>query len=705
MDGLSCALGRRGLDGGRRLGWLLLVTSVVAGVLLLPVATASGATYQVTSTADSGSGSLRDAILAANANPGADTITFAPSVTGTIALASPLPAITDTAGLTIQGPGAGTLTISGGSPVFGGTAFQILNVIAGASLSTTGLTIADGGGSFGGAISNAGDLSVTDCVLSGNVAGFTSNFNDGMQGGAIYNSGTATISTSTFLGNSAGEPASGEGGAIYNNGVLTVSDSTFSANFAGSQGGGVFNASGGDVKILGSTVSDNTAHLDGGGGIFNWGTFSVSDSTLEGNAGDFNGGGVKNVGSLTLSDSTLSENQAPHGDGGGIVNFGSVTVTNSTFDGNMAVSPGGGIDNAGTLVVVGSTFQDNTALERPGGGLANGVDFGPGTAAVSNSTFSGNSGAAGAGGAIDNGNGTLSLSYSTVVDNTVSGGFAAGGGIFVGSSVSPAATSVEATIVADNTGGDCGGGALTDAGYNISSDTSCSFTSATSQVTDPLLGPLADNGGLTKTMLPSPGSPAIDQIPDGLCTVGTDQRGVSRPQGPACDIGAVEVQDNDLALTNLPGSQTVNATSPLGASVTYTPPAVLDEDKPLPTVSCLPAPGSTFPIGVTTVHCTATATGDSNSPATVSFMVTVRGAPAQLQDLLAAVAGVGPGKSLADKIQHIQTYVAANRTMNACRMLSAFINEVSAQTGKTITAAQRASFTKQATNIGNTLGC
>ena len=85
----------------------------------------------------------------------------------------------------------------------------------------------------------------------------------------------------------------------------------------------------------------------------------------------------------------------------------------------------------------------------------------------------------------------------------------------------------------------------TDGGYDFSDDTSCGFVAPTSSQktpNDPVLGPLANNGGPTQTLLPLTGSPLLDAIPPAVCGASDDQRSVTRPQGPGCDIGAVEVE-------------------------------------------------------------------------------------------------------------------------------------------------------------------
>ena len=275
---------------------------------------------------------------------------------------------------------------------------------------------------------------------------------------------------------------------------------------------------------------------------------------------------------------------------GGLYNWGTMSINNSTIANNAAYGYAGGIYNLGTLSISNSTVANNSA--KYGAGILN---DGGNTVNISNSTFANNSSMQGGG--IDNG-GTMNVSNSLFT----------------------------------NSGGNCVNGITNDQGYNLSSDSTCGFTASTSQQNiDPKLDPngLQNNGGPTQTIALQQGSPAIDQIPASSCTK-TDQRGWSRPDDSeaTCDIGAYEsgatLPDTDLALTNVPANITTNATSPQGAVVTYTPPTVVDEDSPLPPVTCTPASGSTFPIGTTTVTCTVTDSDDTPSTVTASFSVTVQ---------------------------------------------------------------------------------
>ena len=145
------------------------------------------ATFTVTTTADSGHGSLRQAILYANATPGDNIIVFATN--GTIVLSSPLPTVTDNT--TINGPGSTQLTVSGNNAV------QVFSFNGGNDDTLSGITIADGLATAyanGAGIANAGTLTLLNCTL-------VNNTNLGGWGGAISNSGDLYITNSTFTGN------------------------------------------------------------------------------------------------------------------------------------------------------------------------------------------------------------------------------------------------------------------------------------------------------------------------------------------------------------------------------------------------------------------------------------------------------------------------------------------------------------------------
>jgi S-layer homology domain. len=217
--------------------------------------------------------------------------------------------------------------------------------------------------------------------------------------------------------------------------------------------------------------------------------------------------------------------------GGGIHNSGTLTLKNSIISGNTALGGGGIFSLNSTLTVTNSTFSGNSTFNSDGAGLLIG-----GTITVTNSTFSGNI-ANGDGGAIFNG-GALEVTNSTFSGNTA---FQAGA---IGS-IGPATAILKNSILANNSGGNCAG-SIINGGYNLDSGSTCGFGSNNGSMsnTDPKLGSLADNGGPTQTMALLAGSPAIDRGLDFLCSGppvnGVDQRGVIRPQGFGCDVGAYE---------------------------------------------------------------------------------------------------------------------------------------------------------------------
>ncbi|MCP4418506.1 MAG: hypothetical protein GY805_17955, partial [Chloroflexi bacterium] len=284
---------------------------------------------------------------------------------------------------------------------------------------------------------------------------------------------------------------------IATNSTVTIQNMTITGGNT-SSGGGISND--GTLTVSNSTLRGNSVYAYGGGGILNEGTLTVSNSTLSDNSAYAGGGGITNSGTLTISNSTLSGNSVGWS-GGGIDNYGMLTISNSTLSGNSADWSGGGIYNFSTLIISNSTLSDNFAAG--GGGIYN---VG-GTLAVSNSTLSGNSADYDGGGGIFNG-GTLTVNNSIISDSTP--------------------------------GGDCynNSGTITSNGYNLDSDGTCNWSETTDiSSSDPLLGPLQDNGGDTFTHALLDGSPAIDA---GDTTLTTDQRGVARPQGNADDIGAYE---------------------------------------------------------------------------------------------------------------------------------------------------------------------
>ena len=160
--------------------------------------------------------------------------------------------------------------------------------------------------------------------------------------------------------------------------------------------------------------------------------------------------------------------------------------------------------------------------------------------------------------------------------------------------------------------------------------------------------------------------------------------------------------DRTAPLIIVPGPITVNATTPSGAVVTYSISAT-DPDDAVTALACVPVSASTFPIGTTTVTCTASDAHRNTSSA--SFTVHVKGAGEQLTALQAAVTGVGPGKSLAEKVSQTQTYLAANDLADACSTLTALIHELNAQAGKKISTAQATTLIGDANRIENVIGC
>ncbi|MHC0061779.1 beta strand repeat-containing protein [Nostoc sp. UIC 10890] len=339
----------------------------------------------VTNTNDSGEGSLRQAILNANAIAGANTITFAGSVftdatPDTITLTSGAMLITDD--VTIQGTGANQLTVSGNNA---SNVFSILNI--GTDATIDALTITGGNGNpgsfgFGGAIRNDSNLTITNSTISNSQA---------FNGGGIGNTGTLTIINSTISGNSA--VGNSGGGIVNSSGTLTIINSTISGNTADRIGGGIgsFN---GSTTIISSTITNNTAKniqndVAGGGGIFSNDNPTVQNTIIAGNfdlsnqAPDISGavtGNANNlIGSLTGASGTIGTGSDITFASAGITNINQVIAALANNGGGTqthALVTGSAAINAGNNALVPSgvaTDQRGTGFNRISGGT---VDIG-----------------------------------------------------------------------------------------------------------------------------------------------------------------------------------------------------------------------------------------------------------------------------------------------------------------------------------------
>jgi len=349
------------------------------------------------------------------------------------------------------------------------------------------------------------------------------------------------------------------GGAIRveRNSGLTVEQARFVNNAAGARGGAIgmpttagSTAAGVDPSIISRltdvTMENGTAGVEAGGFFSNRTAVltrvKVLNNRVTGGVlpppqqGTERGGGIASSGDLTLTDVLVDGNTMGAGNGGGIGNrgdpvaniFGTLRMTNVTVSNNQS-ELGGGIanGNGGTMIATNVTISGNRAVNQPGGVPPPNVT---------------------AGGIVNLG--TATLTQVTLANNSS----AVGGGIVtVGPPLGSGAarTTLRGTILANNSGGNCllPSPALpitrapTSAGNNISSDGSCNLSGPNDRNgTDPLLTSLTENGGFTPTHALRPGSPAIDAVLEGCPPPSTDQRGVSRPQGDRCDVGAFEVE-------------------------------------------------------------------------------------------------------------------------------------------------------------------
>jgi hypothetical protein len=476
----------------------------------------------------------------------------------------------DGGGLLVRDDGQGkgsVLTVSGStirrnSADNGGGIFAF-------NVKLTNSTVSGNLGQFGGGI-NASTITLTSSVVSGNSAidgagglsvgtatltncAVSGNHSTRGDGGGIRG-GTVNLTNCTVSGNSGGS-----GGGIQVN-TATLIRTTVSGNFSRGFGGGLQAST---ATLTSCTVSGNTATFGGGGMECN--TATLTRSTVSGNAAAGRNGGGISAGTVTLIGSAVSGNHAFTGgggisatmatlmgstvrdntagsDGGGITASTTATLTNSTVSGNFASLFGGGI-SGGTATLTGSTLSGNTASN--GGGLE------ASRMTLTNCTVSGNTAIGGNGGGLEAG--ALTLLNVTVTDNRAHDG----GGVFL----APGGTSsVRNSIIAGNLVDLTGtrpdvAGAFLSLGHNLIGDGSGStgfvnggngdMVGTADDPIDPRLGPLANNGGPTRTHALLAGSPAIDHG-DSAGAPATDQRGVARSRdgdgngSPLADIGAFE---------------------------------------------------------------------------------------------------------------------------------------------------------------------
>lgn len=398
----------------------------------------------VTNTNDSGAGSLRQAVLDAASG---EEITF--SVTGTITLTSGEILIAQD--LTITGPGSGSLIISGNNTS------RIFKMEPPGIITITGLTLQEGSSTDGGALHNTTVLTLADIIIQ-NCA------------------------------------ASNEGGGIWNNNTLTTT---------------------GDLTISGCTASGN------GGGIHNGGTLDATNVVLTENVSPLDGAGIYNGGTFTCLQGTVNDN-----DGDGIGNSGTVTIDRFTINGNAL----GIYNDAGSITVTRSTVSHSEG---------NGVFAVFGNISFENSTCSSNEF-----NGFNNSGGTLEISNSTIVLNVFRGILNADGGF----------CTIYDTIVVGNGSPDIQTLAVDfeSVGHNIFGSANEVFTLGAADQSGfsfamVVLGPLQNNGGTTMTHALLEGSPAINSG-DNSFAPATDQRGDPRIVGGTIDIGAYESDFTETCL-------------------------------------------------------------------------------------------------------------------------------------------------------------
>ncbi len=520
----------------RRLAACAVAAVLGAAGALVGVTAAHAVGIEVTTTADSGAGSLRDAIGIANGTPGTDTITFQPGL-GDITISGGT--IDITRPIVIDGPGPELLSVirSGSFDLFtvdlvesGDVGIDGLDVIGNAGLDTgRGLVVV-------ASAPGLDTLTVTNSWFGG--------FSSTDEGGAIavYGAnGGVTVTDSAFTLNDSSFP----GGALYVGqlgGMLQVTDSTFIGNEA-SEGGAVFANDVGAFVVQGSTFTENSAAAHGG-------------AIMLGRASAASG-----IRLSSFSDNTAGAAGNPEGHGGAIyvslipggvqLDVSQTSILNSTVVEGSSQSFGAGLfvdQTTGTLLVDSSTFHGGRFVPNAGSTAGAGVSIAlcdvaePGAVTVINSTFDETSGVEDYAIHACVNDGDIAVLYSTFV---VPGALfietnTGGAGIY--STILDALTNPDAVAI--------GGGTRVQSAWNLfSTPYNATFTTSAGGdrygVTVPGLGPLTANGGPTVTRLPLVGGAAYDSGDPNVATLtppAWDQRGAGFPRVDGrIDIGAVEI--------------------------------------------------------------------------------------------------------------------------------------------------------------------
>ncbi|MDJ0754456.1 MAG: choice-of-anchor Q domain-containing protein [Ardenticatenaceae bacterium] len=419
----------------------------------------------------------------------------------------------------------------------------LLFIRPGGVVTATRLTFQNGSGgcfpaygcAMGGAISNDGVLALDSCLIRDNHVS--------TNGGGIKNEHHLTITNCTFENNRAGQV----GGAIYsagynNTNTLTVRDTMIRDNF--STGGGGLYVADAVVLIENSTIQHNaafgtpTSNSYGGGLSIKSSsdpfTVTIRHTVFADNYSEASGGAIFSSNQLTVSATEFRHNRAAQRGGAIFSQIEAPRVSQSLFYGNWAGYEGGAIfQNTADLTLSESALFDNEA-QRDGGGLY--INRFAGRATLTNVTVSGNAAGRQGGGLFLHKD--LTAKYTTVVGNTAPSGSAVafnGGTLRLGSS-----------IVDDHSSTVCDqpNGTFVSLGHNLINGTGgCTVSPASGDLfgVDPLLGPLQDNGGPSRTLTHAPGagSPALEAGDAADCPP-FDQRGVARPVSSECDAGALE---------------------------------------------------------------------------------------------------------------------------------------------------------------------